>query len=393
MSIVQSSICRAAVLALASAGLAQADPVVTPSPTFNQTFSTVAPVITGGKNVVSPTPVTGSSSVTFNGFDVNQGVLTGATFNLGLVNDGAGLFLRSDSSDQGPSSVRSSFAAGWQILGTGAATPIAAAPMTTLISHNPVGTDVPTLNADQKVWTQTRFELTAGSDRLNDVLGAGKVLTSQIDSRLQISRIDPDPQKANKPMQAFLSNSSGAAQFGSLIGSATYTYLAHASGTLALSGDAVANGLVPEVYLSASQRSTELTVMAGGLAGSATTGLDFNPEFDIACVGSVAGACDQFKLNLGGFSNLAAGTGTSLGTIDLAGDAGNFSATYTLTLHDTAGVGASASQRHTVMSFVVESGVVSSVPEAKSYAMFIAGLGFLGMTARRRRAGGQVQSR
>lgn len=378
MRVVQSSLARAAVLALMACGSAQAQALLDTVPAYSQAFVNagyLAPLAYANDGAASGT-VLSTSSTSLRGFDADLGVLVGASFSLGLVNDGAGLLLRTYVPESGAKTVTASLSASWQLLGSGLAAPIASVASTTLISYVPVltGPNDPSTLADTAQWARTSLQAEAASLQLNGLVGADRLITSQLDSTLSVARVDPDKTKGRA--EAYLTDSSNAAVFGALTGTAQYSFLQHGSASVMFDGAAAS-----EVYLSNGRTTAQITLVAQGSADT-TTGLDFSGlAADFRC----EGACDRFALDLpAGFSGLAAGDEIDVGTVQLLGEEGNFSATYTLTLADTAGVGASASQRSNTLSFVVESGVVSAVPEAKTPALLLSGLGILGWLGRRR---------
>ncbi len=400
MKFTLNTACCAAVLALSCAGLAQAqaliqnDLVEVP---LNQSFvgaGSTALFATAGDNELSKR-VESSSSISFDGFDVARGVLVGASFSLGVLTNDA-LQLRTWVPETGNHDISADLRASWSILGGNPLAPVInVATNRSLISylrpHDAGG------YASTTSWTNTPLATTASAEQLNSLIGGKDALTSQLSSSIELVRVGVTrTQDANGTLQAFLTNASaqtGAAVDGSLSGLATYRYLAHASASVLFDQQAI-----ERASLSGVNSSTAITIVAGGSDGM-TTGLDFSGlAADVSCVGD----CGKFSAQLFGADqatgnvtrySLAAGDETTFGSITLLED-GAFSATYTVTLHDAAAIGASDSQRSHLMSFTVDSGAVSAVSEPKSMALMLAGLGAFGWLSQRRRpAGARVDLR
>lgn len=398
MAFIINTMRGAAVLALTCAGQAQAQALIQTDPvavTFDQYFvgaGSMALFATAGDNQLSAR-VESSSSVGFLGFDADRGVLVGASFSVGVLTTHA-LQLRTWVPETGNHDISADLRTSWDILGGNPLAPvITAATNRSLISDNrphDAGGYASTTN-----WTNTPLVTTASEAQLNSLVGGS--LTSRLASRIEVVRVGvTDTDKAKGTLQAFLTDATaqpGAAVAGSLSGTATYRYLAHASASVLFDQQTV-----ERASLSGVNSSTAITIAAGGSDGM-TTGLDFSGlAADVRC----AGDCGQFSAQLFGAdqasgnvasSSLAPGEETTFGSVTLLED-GAFSATYTVTLHDAATIGASASQRSHLMSFTVDSGAVSAVPEPKSMILMLAGLGAFGWWSQRRRpARGPVLTR
>jgi hypothetical protein len=162
-----------------------------------------------------------------------------------------------------------------------------------------------------------------------------------------------------------------------------YSYLHHAQASFA-GGSINQTDTGPEIYFDQFNKAgdaLDLTVTAGGKAGD-TTGLEFR-----GVATCVKGACGAFGLTFApSFADVVAGTSNNrLGSVTLLGDPGNYAAVYAFTFWDTAGTGATNSQKSHIVTLTIESGV-PAVPEPHSAAMLLAGLGAIGWMSRRRRS-------
>lgn len=141
-----------------------------------------------------------------------------------------------------------------------------------------------------------------------------------------------------------------------------YSYLQHASAGFDANG-------TTDLHLNVAAGGADFSLYALGDALHTT-------QLDLLGVGCVSGACDAAVLGLG-LQDLAAGQSASF---HIGAGAGN--ATYALLLGDNRQVGAADSQRSQTLNLTVSA--LSAVPEPSSPAQLLAGLGSLGLLARRR---------
>ena len=313
----------------------------------------------------------GSFSSGFAGFDVSRGVLVGVSATLQVSNP-ASTILQTFSEER--HAIDASFSSNWIL--SSAAGPAVQTGNQTLIGL--IGTNDKTyLGTNQ--WAKTSLTQTVTGAGLNTFV-ADKV-TSTTNSTVGIAITDD--KNVNGRLQAFLhdagSTFAGSATFSDATVNVTYSYLEHANVSL---GTADLN------RLDAANRSVDVLVIGQSGGATESVGFDFAAAGGIQCKDDDGVSCQHFAFtpDAASFANIASGTELRLGAVSLLGTAGNYHATYSVTIWDTAETGASLSRRSQTVSFGVESAAVTAVPEPHSAAMLLAGLGAIGWMSRRRRS-------
>jgi hypothetical protein len=157
---------------------------------------------------------------------------------------------------------------------------------------------------------------------------------------------------------------------------AEYSYLRHAAASF--SSDGLTNALNLDFgTLDQGSSVSPLAFELFNLADADRTGLDLDSivgSGDIAVLGT--------DLNL--FSNLAQGNGQHFGAWLDTSSAGDFTAQYILTLSDS-DVGASSTRLNQQLTITLHANV-AAVPEPETYALLLAGLGLVGVMARRQQS-------
>ncbi len=371
------SLCVAALLAVISTGSqAQAEYSLDALHQALAANSNGFALVANRLDAVSAT-ASGSFSSGFAGFDVSRGVLVGVSATLQVTNP-ATTFLQTFSEER--HEIDASFSSNWIL--SSAAGPTVQTGNQTLISLI-AGNDKTFLGTNQ--WSQTALTQTVSGAALNTFV-ADKV-TSTTSSTVGIAITDFNPSNGrptpNGSLQAFLHDSgspfTGSSTFSDATVDVTYSYLEHAS---------VGLGTSDLNRLDANTRSVDVLVI--GQSGSTTdsVGFDFDATGGVQCSDDDGVSCKHFTFapDADSFANIAAGTELKLGSVSLLDTAGTYRARYSVTIWDTAEVGASLSRRSQTVSFGVESGAVTAVPEPHGAAMLLAGLGAIGWMSRRRRS-------
>ncbi len=313
----------------------------------------------------------GSFSSGFAGFDVSRGVLVGVSATLQVTNPDT-TFLQTFSEER--HDIDASFSSNWILSSTNG--PTVQTGNQTLINLI-AGNDKTFLGTNQ--WSQTSLTQSVSGAALNTFV-ADKV-TSTTSSTVGIAITDSKP--LNGTLQAFLHDSgspfTGSATFSDATVDVTYSYLEHAS---------VGLGMADLNRLDANARSVDVLVTGQSGTTTESVGFDFDATGGVQCSDDDGVSCKHFAFapDADSFANIAAGTELKLGSVSLLDTAGNYRARYSVTIWDTAEVGASLSRRSQTVSFGVESGAVTAVPEPHGAAMLLAGLGAIGWMSRRRRS-------
>lgn len=335
----------------AAATLAQAAPLVQTQSQTSQVLLPVSLLSVSDTSADGAAPVLSNNlNVSFGAFDASLGVLTGVQGSL-TVDPGHGLMAyRTESGGQWESVAR--VRATWS-LGS------------SVLSFNTLATS--TSNKDTLVVTSTDWAglgYTAGASALNGFVGTGTVDTVL---NTAISAYINDGGGGSVAIAAVLDMNvnGGGPDADGLTGALSwqYQYLDHAQ--MSFGTDAPRSA----AHLDLSSGSAAFSLHA--LGDASTTGADL--------VGwSCTGDCAAFQLDLAGFDGLQAG-GSASGLVTLLGTGGNHAAQFVLNLRDDDAVGALASQAGQQMTLDVS---VTAVPEPETWALMLAGLGFVGLRRR-----------
>lgn len=283
----------------------------------------------------------------FAAFDPTLGVLTGAQGRL-VVDAGHGLMAyrtESGGSWDSVARVRATWSLGSQVLGTGVlnqATSNRDTLVVTSTAWNELGATASSLGAFVGTGPLAMTLNTAISAYINDGGGGSVAIAAVLDTRSGTGGPDLD-------------GLTGALQW-------QYSYLRHAQ----VSFDA--GSAVDALALDLSGGGAGFRLQA--LGDATHTGADLAGW-------TCSGDCGAFTLGLSGIDGLQAGSGVD-GSVAWLGGA-PATAQYLLTLRDDDAVGAAASRA--TQTLVLQ---VSAVPEPETWAMLLAGLGWVGTRRKRR---------
>jgi hypothetical protein len=322
-----------------------------------------------GNEGSTPAEQTATRSLAFGRFNANTGVLTGVSSALTFT---GGSMTLSASGTRGSGFSTPSFSSSGSVAASTNLTglsPFSAINQTLTNScsgtsgcfPNGSGSNLSStssLTKTDNTWLSPTATVGAGS--LNNYVGTGSVsstLTTTATVNLsEETRID------NQRAYLSLTGLTGSQ-------SLTYSYLKHANASFSNAADA--NSL-----LLGGLTAAPLAFSIFNLGDLSTTKLDF---ISLQCTG---GDCGAFGVTMPSFQNLVAGGSADGSATLLAGDVGNYSATYLFTFKDDDAIGATTSHLTNTLSLSIE-GSIAPVPEPSSWALL--SLGLIGLAWRARK--------
>lgn len=338
-------------------------------------FSGSADVTATASSVASATASNNNAAIANVGigqFDAATGVLTGATIQMdssrtqaivgsGFKNNGPGR-----DANGGGSSTAALFAPG---VSTAFATPATVAGTGCSLAMGPTGYITCGWGPVNAAATPTNASASVSGTDLNSYVGTGTTnVALSLPSLQATSTLSRTQGQASGSSSTYTVVWSGSVQ-------ANYSYLLHAAPSFSAG---VQNNSLTLDFGTVTMGSSvaPLSLSLYNLSDTNRVGLDLDSI-------SVTGDSAKFSTSLAGFANLAqGGNQTFLAGLDTS-SAGDFSAHYVLMLSD-ADFGAS-STRGAYQLHLDLVGNVAAVPEPETYAMFMAGLGLMGVIARRRK--------
>ncbi|MDP3538707.1 MAG: PEP-CTERM sorting domain-containing protein [Azonexus sp.] len=357
---------------LGSAGMAQAQ---LNASTASSAFSGSASASATASSVASASGTNNNVAIATVGvgqFDSSTGVLVGANIQLnserlqsisgtGSKNNGPGRDANGSGSSTAAfsaSGASSTFATPATLAGSGCS-----------LAMGPTGAISCNWGPTTSAAVATNATAAVSTSNLNDYVGNGSTSVAlSLPSLQATSTLSRTQGQASSSTSTYTVSWSGNLQ-------ASYDYLLHAAPSFANSS--TLSSLTLDFGTVAQGASiSPLSFSLFNLAGANRAGLDLD---------SVSGSGNTGKLttNLAGFIDLAQGGSSSYDAWLDTTSTGNFSSHYLLNLSD-ADIGASATRKAYQLELNLV-GNVAAVPEPESYAMLLAGLGMIGVIARRRR--------